>query len=294
MAEGKYREAIAKFRQATQVKETPGLRYYIAYCHEQLDELLEAKGEYDRAAELLKDFDARDVRALLPEAQARVDKSLAILVISGVGDAEVRLDGNVVGAESPNYVNPGHHEIIVEGPDGTSAKTTVNLGRGESRRLVPEVPRPATPHASEATTPSPTVTDKATTEVASPSAEPSKGASPIVFWSAVGVAALGAGVMSTGLVVRESNASRAQELLPEVRELAQTSGCVDEKPCLEFEEATSNARLGETLAIAGGIGLGVGAASALLVHWLWPARTQERIEARVSPEFVGFSFTRAF
>jgi tetratricopeptide (TPR) repeat protein len=287
MAEGRYREAIVKFRQAAQVKETPGLRYYIAYCLEQLDELLEAKAEYDRAAELLKDFEAGDVRELLPEARARVDRALASLRIEGVpADDQVFVDGNGVQIGSTIFLNPGSHEVVVKTASGTSSRATVELSRGESRKFAPEAPARAAPPMPDAAPP--------------PQSQGNDEAKKILFWTSVGVAALGAGALGTGLILREDFANQAISLKSELVDSQGTPNpCASDGPmplpdgCSELASDVSAYETFDAVAIAGGIGLGVGVSSALLIHFLWPD-APKKVEAALSPQSFGLTVRTQF
>lgn len=288
MAEGRYREAITKFRQAAQVKETPGLRYYIAYCLEQLDELIEAKAEYERAAELLKDFEAGDVRELLPEARARVDRSLASLQVEGLApDDQAFVDGNAIRPGVPAFLNPGSHEVVVRSSSGQTSTTMVQLGRGETRKLVPKAPE-ANPLGKTTTEPMPATAVEAS--------NPTK---KILFWTSVGVAALGAGAFTTGLILREDYAVQANELRRDLFESEGTDTPCDGKAsalpakCEELASAVSSANTFEKVAIAGGIGLGVGVTSALLIHYLWPDAPSQ-VEAHISPQSFGLTLRTSF
>jgi tetratricopeptide (TPR) repeat protein len=70
-------QAAAKLDQALGIKETPGLRFHLAYCQEQSGQLVEAFANYQRAAALLADGrEAPDVARLLEPAQRSVDQRL--------------------------------------------------------------------------------------------------------------------------------------------------------------------------------------------------------------------------
>lgn len=287
MAEGRYREAITKFRQAAQVKETPGLRYYIAYCLEQLDELIEAKAEYERAAELLKDFEAGDVRELLPEARARVDRSLASLQIDGLSSGDQAfIDGNAVRQGVPIFLNPGSHEVVVRASGGQSSIASIQLGRGETRKFIPEAP-PRVPSAVPAR------------EMETPQAvEADSSPKVILFWTSLGVAALGAGTLATGLILREDYAIQANQIRTELIESEGTSSPCSSNAsrppqCADLASAVNSTQTFETVAIAGGVGLGVGVTSALLIHFLWPNAAQ-KVEVNLSPQSFALTLRTSF
>src|SRR5262249_11935603 len=50
---GRWREAAEKFRKATSIKDTPGMRFHLARCEEEQGAFVEALVEYDRARELI-------------------------------------------------------------------------------------------------------------------------------------------------------------------------------------------------------------------------------------------------
>src|SRR3954470_2756065 len=81
-ASSDWNAAVGKLKSAVAIKETPGLRYHLAHCEEQLGALVAASFDYERAAELIRDgAPAPDVEPLLPLAQRRLDSRVAKLDI---------------------------------------------------------------------------------------------------------------------------------------------------------------------------------------------------------------------
>ncbi|OQX70364.1 MAG: hypothetical protein B6A08_00615 [Sorangiineae bacterium NIC37A_2] len=288
MDEGRYREAVEKFRMAAQVKDTPGLRYYIAYCLEQLTELLEAKREYDRAAELLSEFEANDVRELLPEAQERINRALPslILVDAQPGDI-VQLDGSVAFTDEPLRINPGHHILRVVRGDAPAIERSLSIAPSEQKRI-----------SLRDLTPSPVISEKpAVTPAAEPSsAEPNL--QPIVFWSSVGLAAAGVGVGLGGFLLRADAADESKALASTIRD--ETTGASPCGPrgeghpgCAGLAAAGDRHQLGNTLFIAGAIGAGAGLTGALLSQLLWP-RGELEIGTTAAPDLAWFSVRGRF
>src|SRR3954468_19292207 len=71
-------EARAKLTEAVGVKETPGLRFHLGYCAEQLGEFVAALLQYDRAVDLIRaGATAPDVARQLEPAKARVEGKIA-------------------------------------------------------------------------------------------------------------------------------------------------------------------------------------------------------------------------
>ncbi len=288
MEEGRYRDAVEKFRMAAQVKDTPGLRYYIAYCLEQLAELVEAKREYDRAAELLSGFEANDVRELLPEAQERINRALPSLTLvdSLPGDV-IQLDGSVVPADELLRINPGHHLLRVVRGDAPAVERSISLAPGELRQISLRdfTPLRALPERSEAA------------RVPEPSSDEPR-LKPIVFWSSVGLAAAGVGVGLGGFFLRADAADESNARASTIRE--ETSGAspcgptgVGHPDCAALAAAGERHQLGNTLFIAGAIGAGAGLTGALLSQFLWP-KGEVEIGTAAAPDLAWLSVRGRF
>jgi len=113
----RWSDALEKLRRVAQVRLTAGVRYHIALCEENLDELLAALADYTLAEGQAKRENAQDVLALvgprLSKLNGRVPR-LTLHVDGDQSDLEVRLDGVVVlkamwGVAMP--VDPGAHKI---------------------------------------------------------------------------------------------------------------------------------------------------------------------------------------
>lgn len=288
MDEGRYRDAVERFRMAAQVKDTPGLRYYIAYCLEQLTELVEAKREYDRAAELLSEFEANDVRELLPEAQERVDRALPSLTLVDPAPGDViQLDGSVVPTHEPLRINPGHHVLRVVRDGGPPLEQSLSLAPGEQEQISLRDLAPARPRPEKAQT----------ARAVEPHSEKPR-LQPIVFWSSVGLTAAGVGVGLAGLLVRQDAADESRALAGTIR--AETSGAspcgpsgVGHPDCAGLAAAGERHQLGNTLFIAGAIGAGAGLTSALLSQFLWP-KGEIEINTAAAPDLAWLSVRGRF
>src|SRR5215470_9747095 len=85
---GQWAEAAAKLREAIAIKETPGLRFHLAHCEEQMGRLLAARDDYDRADALIREgATASDVAALLEPARAALRERIPTLVVRAPSDA---------------------------------------------------------------------------------------------------------------------------------------------------------------------------------------------------------------
>ncbi len=137
---GKGEEAAAKLREAIAIKETPGLRFHLAHCEEQMGRLIEAQVEYDRADALIREgHKAPDVVELLEPARASLRERIPTLLVRAPPDArEVRLiiddqplAPSALGTRVP--LNPGAHAIVVDAAAHDPFRLEVTLKEGEDR-----------------------------------------------------------------------------------------------------------------------------------------------------------------
>ena len=96
----KIHAAEEKLREALAIKETPGLRYHVAYCQEQQGKLVEALVDYDRADELIQHgAAAADVAELIGPARDSLRERVPTLTVSvpkDVTGASLEVDGQRV------------------------------------------------------------------------------------------------------------------------------------------------------------------------------------------------------
>ncbi len=165
MERGDWREAARRFREAAAIKDTPGLRYHIAHCEENAEQLLRARAEYEAAGRLLEVLPATDVEELLGPALTRLAQKTPEVRVRLVPSAEVTLvaiDGHELADwQAPVQLDPGRHWVQVEaaGHRPTTMEFTLELGQKQILwvRLQPEAPPPTPPSvaASVAATPTP-------------------------------------------------------------------------------------------------------------------------------------------
>src|SRR5882672_10460121 len=100
---GQWSEAGAKLREAIAIKETPGLRFHLAHCEEQMGRLLAARDDYDRADALIREgAAASDVAALLEPARSALRERIPTLVVRAPSDARavgLTIDGDMFATE---------------------------------------------------------------------------------------------------------------------------------------------------------------------------------------------------
>lgn len=133
--------AAAKLTSALAIKETPGLRYHLAHCEEQLGDFVAAAVDYERAAQLIRDGAAApDVEPLLPLAQRRIDSRVAKLdiVVPPGTSAAAEIDGQVqppTALGTSIRLDPGAHRVIVRAQGRPDYHDELTLATGEHRTL---------------------------------------------------------------------------------------------------------------------------------------------------------------
>jgi len=291
----RWSEAAEKFRRATTIKDTPGLRFHLARCHEEQGALVEALVEYDRARELIDGgVRAADVEKLLAEARERVRAKVAQLTLqlpSDVQQVSVELDGKALSASVlgvPMPINPGKHRLSAVAAGRTRFATELTLGVGEVRQLPIELPLatsvPAGAPPSTASAPKARLDDTTV---------------PTRTIALIGEASLFAAALGTGIVfsVARSSASdrvdRANQIV-----LSQIDGddandnaCAQPQPlegCAELREAGNDRTRAGAVALGGFIAAGASAAAFGLTYFLWP-RADAPVEVHAGAAQGGFS-----
>jgi hypothetical protein len=131
----------------------------------------------------------------------------ALSITSAAADAEVRIDGTVVGKTplaKPVPVGPGNHVVVLV-VNGAATEKTVRIAPGETQKLEidpqAEPPPPAAPPPSPPPAAAPSPPPSATT-TAPPVREASHGV-PIIPWVITG--ALAAGTVTAGILTQRMN-----------------------------------------------------------------------------------------
>ena len=120
---GDYVTALAKLREAEQIKVTAGLLFHKGHCLEMMGKLIGAVDEYEAADKLARDTNKTEVHAAII---ARLDPlrpripMMAIRLATPAKDAEVQLDGNPVAAPLLDgrafRLDPGDHAVTARAP----------------------------------------------------------------------------------------------------------------------------------------------------------------------------------
>ena len=293
---GRWREAAEKFRKATTIKDTPGMRFHLARCEEEQGAFVEALVEYDRARELIDGgVRAADVEKVLADARERVRAKVALLTLSlpdGVQNVLVELDGKALSASVlgvPMPINPGKHRLHAVAVGRTTFTNELSLDTGEVKQLAIELPI-ATTVPSLAAAPAPAPAAAVSTAPDAPASKPVRLRTIVVVSElSLSVAGLVTGVVFT--VARSSANDRmrtANELVLEQVGGSDPNGTacgmkVAPSGCADLNQAEQDRKRAGTLAAVGFVTAGASAAAIGLTYWLWPAGappTQVGIGAR--------------
>jgi hypothetical protein len=305
-------QAAAKLRQAIAIKDTPGLRFHLAHCEENLGLLVEAMLDYDRARELIAaGTQAADVEAMLPEAQRKLARRVPTIVIvspPGVTNLQASIDGKqiagtVLGRPAP--VNPGSHRVRASAPGYADYDAEVTVKEGERRVVNLRLTRSSLPATD---VPATDVPASESTPIAPPaprrisSTGPSTRTYVLVAEVAVTVTALAAGVtfMIAGSRADERVAranDRVDRVASESNQSAECNTAVGDvlESCRDLAEAVDDRNRYQLLSTAGFVGAGVGAIATLTTYWFWPDRPANvALSARANANFIRFDLGARF
>lgn len=288
---GNYTLAAQKLRAAVEIKETPGLRYHLAHCEEQLGSFVAAAADYERVAELIRNGAAApDVEPLLPAALERVDAHVAkleILVPAGV-PAVAELDG----AELPKAVfmrplsvEAGQHRLRVVSEGHPEFAADLSFSRGERRTVRVLFDAAAAPAPALASSTAPRAEP-----VAEHGSHSQFGARGAVLVGEAALVATGVGLGLGFMVLRSHAADRVEQSQGAVDQASDSDGACLMAPvpaaCGELEDAiAAHDRYTKWMA-ASFVGAGV-ATGALVVTWvLWPG-SPRGVTLGVHPQAAG-------
>ena len=291
-AQGAYAAAVGKLKGALAIKETPGLRYHLAHCEEQLGALVAASNDYERAAELIRaGAAAPDVEPLLPLARDRLDSRIARLelVVPAGARASAELDGVPLPASAfgaPVKVDPGAHRLLVRSPGQADFSADLSFSSGERRTIKVFVEPSATLREGVPSPPVPPPPSEAE--------QGGLGGREVVLLTEAALTLTGLGLGVGFLVARGNAAGRvehAQSAVDATSPGASGCGTTPVPPaCTDLEQALDDHSRASTLATASFVGAGV-AASALAVTWaLWPS-TSHATSLVLYPRAAGIELT---
>ncbi len=281
---GRWRDAAEKFRQAVAIKDTPGLRFHLARCAEELGGYVEALAEYDRARALLDSgVIAADVERLLPEARARVLASLAHVSLrlpQGASGVRVSVDGRPVSLppfDAPLALDPGQHRLVVMLRERIAVDQQLALAAGEHRELTVALPPRVAPEATPRRR-------QAGARVPAPNADSGADAlqaRTVVLLVEASLLAAGLGTGVGFAIARASANDRLREanerVVAQVGSDPDGSACSAPRPvagCAQLAEARDDRLRAANLSTVGFVTAGVSAAALGATWLLWPRRAE--------------------
>jgi hypothetical protein len=269
---GVWGAALEKLRRVEQVKVTPGVRFHIALCEENLGQPVAALEDYARAEKLARDENNREVLSALREPMAALRARiphLIVLVPPDVDGLGVSLDGRVV---TPGYYNaeipvdPGSHVVEARASGRKPFKRTVVTPERDVTTVAvtldpepsPPPPSPPFPTASARTTPGSRPPDNGKEDATtSRSSTRGRGGAILATTGAVALAGLGIGAYLVA-GTKESDAR------------AQCATLVQH----DCDDLRGPVRTWDALALGSWIAGGALAAVAIVL-WVTPSRTSK-------------------
>jgi hypothetical protein len=288
-SQGNWSAAREKLREALAIKETPGLRYHLAHCEEQLGRLVSASLEYARASELIREgAQAPDVAQLLALADQRLVTQipkLSLDVPSDVQGVTVEIDGHPITSavlHNPIPLDPGVHQVVAKAPNRGDFNERVELSPGQTHTLVLVFPQRG-PTPSRAPVRAPAARSPSTgTE--------RRGIAPrtiaLIGEGALAAAGLGVGIGFTVARADASNRIARWQAEVDARSGADDAGCQSDATspaCTELRRALDDHRRSTMLMTIGYAGAGVGLTAGVLTWLLWPTR-ELRVSAAVGSD----------
>jgi hypothetical protein len=173
---GRWGDALDKLRRASSVKMTPGIRFHIALCEENLGQLVAALGDYNAAETAARSEGNKEVLEIVADPLASLRVRIPYVTVVPPADAknvEVTLDGGplvagLVGVPVP--VEVGAHTVAARAPGRVPFSSSVTVAEKDKLTIEVRFPTPAAAGASLAT--APTGGAAAVTPAPSASAEP--------------------------------------------------------------------------------------------------------------------------
>jgi tetratricopeptide (TPR) repeat protein len=293
--EGQWRAAAELLQRAIAVKDTPGLRYHLAFCQQHTGLLVEALSNYDRARELLDaGADAPDVAALLGPARAEVARRMPTLTLklrAPVPGARLEVDDRelpAADAERGLPLNPGSYHAVVAAPGHKPVELDVVLDEGD-RKIIQAQLQPVQ-RESAAEQRSATV---------APEADRGWSARTVVLATEAAVTLVALSVGVGYAIARSAAAQRADDARTELDRLAPPESNLCRAPgsdvaatCARLEDANDDGIYASRMATYGFVAGGLAAAATLATFTLWaPGDSSEALGLGAGPVAGGLHCT---
>jgi hypothetical protein len=244
--EGRWAEAVARFRQVVEMRPAPPALFSLGQAEEHVGHLVAANRAYLSALSSAGSAGAPDVADAARKALAAIQPRLAHILVrvgSHVDQASATLDGDPVKLGEAFDVDPGDHQITVAAPNRKPDNPQVRVVAGETREVVAWPNTDAAEPANDVTTGPPR----------SPSRQTATGARVPVGPIVLGSLGLVAGVV--GIVVRQTAQSSFDAVAAQCPNGCPTSSLVDEGNPARTRIIAGEVTLG--VAIAALVGAGV-------------------------------------
>ncbi|MCA9633261.1 MAG: hypothetical protein KC766_36670 [Myxococcales bacterium] len=284
----RWSDAARELERALELKETPGLRFHLAYCQEHLGAYVEALGNYRRAQMLIdQGSPAEDVAELLGPALERAEARVARLEVAFEArpeGMELRVDGRLVEPGEPMELNPGEHSLVVSAPGWLRIERTLSLGAGLARlplRLRPDVA------PSPAASPEPASPPSAFEDRRAESPEPA-GVSART-WVMIGESLTLGAALATGIAfaLRGDHDQETAELirgsLGELTATCDDPGSPVAESCAQLRDAERRSDDAALVSTVSFVTAGATAGALILTAWLWPSQRSSRGATRLLP-----------
>jgi hypothetical protein len=178
--------ALAEFRAAAELYESPNTRLYIGRCERELGHLATASVELERAASEAADRAASDPRYAATQNAAKQEATevagklghVTIDISSVPEGGSVTLNGTEVSVAAlgvPAPVDPGQVEVIAKAPGYVTVQKTVTVAAGDSIDVEIKLQKVAAPHPTTPTTATTSSSDDKTSDTPPESETPSTG-----------------------------------------------------------------------------------------------------------------------
>jgi hypothetical protein len=284
-ARGDCAAAAERLRQAIAIKETPGLRFHLAYCEERTGSLLLARSDYVRAAELIAGgVSAPDVANLLGPAEKALSERLPtvqVRVPEYADSAKVQLDGRELSKSSlgtPLALDPGAHTVHAEAVGYERYVLEFIIAEGEDRVVDVALRR-------SGSSPAPAAAPGAPVEGEVHGAGSGLGAREFVV---IGESALALAGVGVGIGFRFKRAAADDDAHRYLEKLDQEGrGCAGAEKsgddCVALHDAVADRDRSANIATGAFIGAGVLAAAAVTTWFLWPKRSPTELGVAVAP-----------
>jgi hypothetical protein len=297
--QGRWRDAIDQLGKAVAIKETAGLRYHLGFAKENLGLLVDAMLEYQRASGLIHsgmttEEVERFIVPKLEEMRKRVP-TLTVTLPPDVKGAQLQIDGAPVKSEllgAPIPLNPGTHAVVVfaTGRRPFHVQVTVSEGSAvtQAAELVPEVGGASGPPPPSSLPTAPASTQAEPRRDASGEATSSAKTWVLIGEAAVTAAGIGVGI---GYLAAASTAqTRIDDANHQIDLAMNPMGCAGQVTtpalqanCENLATAITDHRHDTSLAVAGFVGAGVGAAAFITTLIVWKTSPREPSSLRVAP-----------